>query len=180
MPLKKSGLFTGRWRGKLTEVGWSSARTSLPRPGDEAVASAEEQLGLVIPAQYKALLKVTDGARLFCIRTPWLDSDFPESAHVWYRLFSCEELVRVNRELVQVFRRVYSDDSEFRECRQLNYLAFCDADDGNYQAMLARPDCDRRVFLLFHELFYRPYSDADSEFNYTIAQIAERVARSNC
>ena len=53
---------------------------------EEAVASAEEQLGFVIPTQYKALLRITDGARLFCVRTPWLESDFPDNVHVWYRL----------------------------------------------------------------------------------------------
>ena len=155
-----------------TEGSWlvKCSHTFTAPAGEGAVASAEQQLGFEIPTQYKALLKVTDGAKLFCVRTPWLDSDFPGSVHVWYRLFSCQELVQVNRELFQVFRRVYSDDREFQECRQLNYLAVCEANDGNYQAVLLRPERDRRVFLLFHELFYRPYDERDSKFNYTIAQ----------
>ncbi len=65
---------------------------------DEAVASAEEQLGLVIPAQYKALLKVTDGARLFCIRTPWLDSDFPEKCRTFGIAYSA---VKSSYELIE-------------------------------------------------------------------------------
>ena len=69
-----------------------------------------------------------------------------------------------------MFRNVYSNEWEFRECRQLNYLAVCDADDGNYQSLLLRPEFDQRVFLLFHELFYRPLSENDREFNYTIAE----------
>jgi hypothetical protein len=139
----------------------------------ESIESAEKDLGFPIPEQYRRFLEVADGAELFVVPTPWLGPEFQSPAHVWYRLFGCRKLTEVNLELFRAFRDVYSDDPELRDCHRLNYLAFCDADDSNYEAMLVQEGMDRRVFLLFHELFYRPYSDVDRDFYYSIADSLE-------
>lgn len=144
-----------------------------PPAKTEEIESIEKQLGLPVPEQYKEFLRIADGAKLFAVSTPWLEPEFPDAVHVRHSIFGCRELVLANRELASTFRGFYANDPEYEKCQQVNYIAFCDADDGNYQAMLLEPPSDRRIFLLFHELFYRPYTDADSEFCYTIANSLE-------
>ncbi len=90
-----------------------------------------------------------------------------------YRLFSCSELLRINRLLLEIFLGAYSDDPEFNNVRALNYMAFCDAADDNYQAIVIDGQHPSRVFLLFNEFQCRPYSERDRDFCYTISESLE-------
>jgi hypothetical protein len=143
-------------------------------PADEQdIDYAEQELGFAVPDQYKRFLRITNGAKLFCAEQKWLLADFPGSMHIRYNLFGCRELVAMNQQLLKTFRASYKDDPEYSETNGLNYVAFCDAADGNYQAMLLDQQVSKEVFFLFHELLYRPYSTLDSEFCYSISPSLE-------
>jgi hypothetical protein len=139
----------------------------------EQIEIAEASLGFSIPESYKQFLEISDGAKLFGTPRKWPKETLEGEHHYRFHLFNCQELVESNDRLRQVFREVYAQDPEFRDHRQLNYLAFCYAEDGNYQALLLDEGHADRVFLLFHELFYRPYNELDADFYYTISESLE-------
>jgi hypothetical protein len=131
------------------------------------ITETEKQLGYSIPEEYKQFLTVSNGAKLFITPRNRSQGGPP---HVRYHLFSCDELVRVNQVLLQTFLAAYASDDEFKEVRSLNYMAYCDAADDNYQAMVIEGVHRNRIFLLFYEFQCRPYSELDSEFYYTISE----------
>jgi hypothetical protein len=75
--------------------------------------------------------------------------------------------------MLQTFLEAYADDHEFEDVRSLNYMAFCDATNDNYQAVVIDGQHGNRVFLLFYEFQCRPYSELDSDFYYTISESIE-------
>jgi hypothetical protein len=137
----------------------------------EQIEAAERRLGLSFPDEYKRFLTIANGAKLFIVRRRWIQESFPGSDSVRHYLFGCDELVRLNNKLLATFLANYAGDPEYKQTTAVNYLAFCNAEDGNYQAFhLESAVRTKPVFLLFHELLYRPYSVLDSEFYYTISE----------
>jgi hypothetical protein len=140
---------------------------ALNTPADsQQIAETERELGYLIPDEYKLFLEISNGAKLFIV-----PRDRPQGGdpHVRYHLFGCEELLEVNRLLLATFLAAYANDTEYRNVRALNYMAFCDAADDNYQAAVVAGPHTNRVFLLFYEFQCRPYSELDSDFYYTIS-----------
>jgi SMI1 / KNR4 family (SUKH-1) len=140
---------------------------------ESEIQETEKELGFPIPSEYKEFLKITNGARLFCVPRRWLHDTFPNAMHVRFDVFGCARLAKAYKSLFKVFREVYADDPEYRSCAHLNYMAFCDAEDGNFQALLLDEKQNKQVFMLFHELFYRPYSEADADLYYKISDSLE-------
>jgi hypothetical protein len=62
---------------------------------------------------------------------------------------------------------------DFRDFHTLNYVAFCDAHDGNYLAILREGPEQGKVFFLDHEYLFRPYSERDADLYYTVAESLE-------
>ena len=133
------------------------------------IREAEQQLGFPFPSQYRDLLQITNGARLFCVPRKWLEQTSPGAMHIRFELYGCNELVRMNKRIRETFLGAYADDPEYKECRQLNYMAFCNAEDGNFQSLLLEDVLNSQIFLLFHEFSYRPYDMRDAEFCYRIS-----------
>jgi hypothetical protein len=129
------------------------------------IRQAEGKLGFRLPREYVRFLKVTNGAKLFCIPMRY----DPKEIHTRHHLFGTRELVSMNRKLFRIFRECYKDDPEYCNVNAVNYLAFCDAYDGNYQSFLLEEQGRGKVFLLFREFLYRPYARGDAYFCYTIA-----------
>jgi hypothetical protein len=123
-------------------------------------------------SDFRQFLAITDGANLFAAPGPSFPDPSIKNPYVRFALFGCEDLVRMNAILLWQFREVYSVEAEFEAVTQLNYLAFCDAGDADFQALL-RDANDHRVFLLFHEFTYRPYSLRDTTWYYDIAPSLE-------
>lgn len=136
----------------------------------EQIDTAESQLGFRVPDSYKCFLSMSDGAELFRRPVPSLVQSAPTLWIPRFSLFGCDELVRVNKLLFERFRFHYADDPEFKGTSTLNYIAFCDADNNNYQALYtSRATNDSFVFLLFRELLCRPYSDLDKDYYQVIS-----------
>jgi len=163
---------------EMAEGWWVECRHRLRTPASEgAIQAAEAALGHHLPEALQDLLKITDGARLYEIPGAWVPDwvreQDPEASLVLYHLFSTSELVAVNRKLFCLFRDVLGDDPDFRHVEQLNYVAFCDAHDGNYLAILLEGPEAGKVFLLHHEYWYRPYGEREVDLYYTVAKSLE-------
>jgi hypothetical protein len=145
---------------------------SLNKPASVAeIAQAEEALGLLIPQEYQNFITIANGAELFSV--PVVCEEFPQP-HIRYRLFGTKDLVDYNVRFLQRFRAHFADDPKYKEARSLNYLAICDAYDGNYQAVLLEGRKAGIVFLLFRESLRVPYDETEAEFYYTIADSFEQ------
>jgi len=144
------------------------SHTFFPAAPTASIEHTESELGFAIPSAYKQLLGITNGAKLFCVKQKWSEDISPGALDIRYHLFGCDELVEVNTGLLASFRKFYAKDPEYKDCHQLNYLAFCDAD-GDYQSLLLDEPKDPQVFLLCHEFAYRPYDVRDADLNYKLA-----------
>jgi len=95
----------------------------------------------------------------------------------FYWLFGTQELVDRNRWMLDQFldcrELMFGDDPEFCDVFRLNYLAFCDVRDWNYNAFLVDPPQPEIIFFLHHGYFYRPYSDLDADLYFTVAHSFE-------
>ena len=140
---------------------------SLNKPASaQQISKTEKSLGRSIPDEYKRFLTLANGGKLFIAPRNRSSGGAP---HERYRLFSCEDLTRVNAFLLTTFQEAYADDPELGD-GQLNYVAFCDAADDNYQAIVtAAGPRTNSVFLLLSELQSRPYSELDRDLYYTIS-----------
>ncbi len=157
--------------GDTTESWLVPCFHSLNAPAQaEHIIETEKQLGYSIPAEYKQFLSVSNGAKLFNATRNRPQTGSP---HIRYHLFSCDELLKINRFMLQTFLEAYADDPEFEDVRSLNYMAFCDATNDNYQAVVIDSQHRNRVFLLFYEFQCRPYSELDSDFYYSISESIE-------
>lgn len=137
---------------------------------DEQIAEAERQLGFSISDEYKQFLRISNGAKLFVVARNRPQGGEPHERH---HLLSCEELVETNLLLRRIFLGAYAGDPEYKNVRDVNYMAFCDGTNDNYQAIVLDGPYMGRVFLLFYELQCRPYSEIDADFYYTIADSLE-------
>lgn len=121
-----------------------------PPISQEILNKAEERLLHTLPSELRALLEISDGGSFFIVPKFW----FPDEIHVEYHLFSATEIAGLNEELFQRFRELLGDDPDFKDSHVRNYLAFCDAHDGNYLAISLDEQSYGRVFFLFNEYLY--------------------------
>jgi SMI1 / KNR4 family (SUKH-1) len=125
----------------------------------QQVRDAEAKLGMVFPAQLSILLELCDGAKLFVAAQAGRDESFPKQQHlhVRYRLFGSEELVDVNRGLWSYFKSRIDGYPEHQNLSGLNYVALGDATNGDYYGIGLDGEKKDQVFLVHHELEYRPF-----------------------
>jgi hypothetical protein len=137
------------------------------------IEMAQEQLGYKLPDELHQFLQIANGARLYCLTPLWLLDTFPNAQYQRYHIFSTLEVVTINQNLLKDFRAMLGNDPDFRDLHTLNYVAFCDAHDGNYLAILREGPEQGKVFFLDHEYLFRPYSERDADLYYTIAESLE-------
>lgn len=140
-----------------------------PPATDVQLDELEQALSVTLPEDLRTFLQLADGARLYCtpgvpprVRTKGAKS-------VGYRIFSTAGILETNQALLRQFRILLGDDVDFREIERLNYLAFCDARNDNYLAILLEGPGSGSVFFLHHDYQFRPYSALDADLYYTIA-----------
>jgi hypothetical protein len=154
---------------------WLVKCTQHPNPPatPAEIDSAEQALGYALPVGIRRLLLCANGGRFYAVPLVWQHDVFPNATHVRYHIFSCSELIEYNCRLLQTFHKLLGDDPDFVQYERLNYLAFCDAHNGNYLAALLEGSATGRVFLLDREYSFRPYSDLDSDLYYSVADSLE-------
>jgi hypothetical protein len=145
--------------------------TNVPATAEQ-VAWMEKETGLKVPEQLSQFLFLSNGAKLFCLYSiGWDGVRLPDPSCMRYPIFSASEIVELNKELWDNFWDALGDDPDFCHTTRLNYIAFCDAHDGNYLAILVEEPYVGQVFFLHHELLFRPFSERefDREFYPIIA-----------
>jgi hypothetical protein len=147
--------------------------TLFPPALREQIIAVEESLGSELPRDYVNFLRITNGAELYVASLAWKPSWSSQENYVEYLIYSTEQLVALNRNLLQDFRAMLGNDPDFRSVQKLNYIAFCDAHDGNYLAILLEGARRGNIFFLDKEYMFRPYSEIDANLYYTIAQSFE-------
>lgn len=140
---------------------------------DDDITQTEQSLKITLPLELKELLQISDGIWLYMLNLSW----FTHGPYIKYRIFSSSELARVNHELLDNFRQMLGEDPDFREISMLNYIAFCDAHDGNYLAIILDGMKQGYIFFLDHEYLFRPYSERDADLYYTVAPSLEEWLR---
>jgi hypothetical protein len=162
-----------------TEAAWIVHCHHILKPPAmlEDIVRVETALGYKLPAELVEFLSITNGAWLYRIpgawAPDWARQEDPEAGYTLYHVFSTTELVTVNRNLLSDFRSMLGEDPDFRDLHTLNYIAFCDAHDGNYLAILLEGPEKDKIFFLDHEYLFRPYSELDVDLYYTIAESLE-------
>jgi len=137
------------------------------------IEMAQEQLGYKLPEELHQFLQIANGARLYCLTPLWLLDTFPNAQYQRYHIFSTLELVKINREMLETFRHFARLDPAYRNIHTLNYVAFCDAHDGNYLAILREGPEQGKVFFLDHEYEFFPHDESTIEAYYTVAESLE-------
>lgn len=141
--------------------------TVNPPATPSALALVEHEIEQELPDSLRDLLLLANGLKLYI--APLAGG----GEYVEYHIFSTEELAYWKREMYNVFRATYKDDPELCDIRILNYVAFCDAHDGNYLAIVSEGARTGQIFFLNHELCFRPYSEQDSDFYFIVAESIE-------
>lgn len=147
---------------------------AYPSATDEEISHTEGKLNLKLPIDLRRFLSLSNGGKFYQIPLVWLQDTFPGAQHVRYHIFSTSEIVEINACLFHQFRQILGDDPDFRDYYRLNYVAFCDAHNGNYLAILLDEPERGKVFFLHHGYFYRPYSELDADLYYYVAGSLER------
>jgi hypothetical protein len=139
----------------------------------EDIRAIEQSLGFALPESLHHFLQLTNGAQLYVAPLAWKPSWSTKGDYIHYHIFSTLELVTINQNLLKDFRAMLGNDPDFRDLHTLNYVAFCDAHDGNYLAILREGPEQGKVFFLDHEYLFRPYSERDADLYYTVAESLE-------
>lgn len=134
-----------------------------------AIQQAERDLGSSLPVQLQEFFLATNGAHLFVVPR----SELFDTPLVLYRILTTEEVVSHHNNIFSTFRGALGFDPEFRDARKLNYLPFCDVNDGNYLAFHLGGPHQGKIFFLDSGLCYRPYDQRDSDMYYTLANSLE-------
>jgi len=143
----------------------------------EQMAAVEEIIGYELPEDFREFLQMTNGAQLYVAPLGWKPSWSQRENFIEYLIYSSEELITLNRTLLQDFRIMLGKDPDFQEIHKLNYLAFCDAHDGNYLAILLEGPFRGMIFYLDKEYLFRPYSEIEADFYYIVTQSFGRWMR---
>jgi len=139
-----------------------------PPASECAIQHAEHELGFVLPGELHTLLRATNGADLFV--SPSIGFDTPLAAH---KVLNTDELIARNKYALDCFRYSFATDPDYKEVRRLNYVVFCDVNNGNYAAIVLEGSAKDRVFFLDREGCFRPYSPRDADMYYTLADSLE-------
>jgi len=139
----------------------------------EDIRAIEQSLGFALPESLHHFLQLTNGAQLYVAPLAWKPSWSTKGDYIHYHIFSTLELVKINREMLETFRHFARLDPSYRNIHTLNYVAFCDAHDGNYLAILREGPEQGKVFFLDHEYEFFPYDESTIEAYYTIAESLE-------
>lgn len=137
------------------------------------IDEAQKQLGYEFPEQVDQFLRAANGARLYSLTPLWLLDAFPNAKYQRYHIFGTTELIQVNQESLETFRHFARLDPAYRDMHTLNYVAFCDAYDGNHLAILLQGPERGKIFFLDHEYEFFPYDDSTLEAYYTVAESLE-------
>jgi hypothetical protein len=141
-----------------------------PPASTSDIQEAEGRLSVSLPDELRELLRFANGAKLFVAPR---SGDWAGTEHVRYDIFGTERLAAINDQLFDGFRSCLRDDPDFKDINRLNYLAFCDVDDGNFLALLLEGPARSKVFFLDREYLGRPYGDAASDAYYTVSDSLE-------
>jgi len=139
----------------------------------EDIRAIEQSLGFALPESLHHFLQLTNGAQLYVAPLAWKPSWSTKGDYIHYHIFSTLELVKINREMLETFRHFARLDPTYRDMHTLNYVAFCDAHDGNYLAILREGPEQGKVFFLDHEYEFFPYDESTLEAYYTVAESLE-------
>jgi hypothetical protein len=162
---------------RQTDTTWEVACMHLlsPPASEGDIANVAESLEISVPSDLREFWQISNGAELFvamcrgeeaCIR----DSMSPGSSRiVRYKLSGTSDIIRLNRDLFRIFKECYPDCKDMK----LNYIAFCEAMDGNYQSMLLEQPGLGKVFMLHHEHIYCPHDEKHCILNDTLAESLE-------
>ena len=178
---KKQAVFPDVWKYLLkneTVDSWfvECSHSCSPPAKYEEIRQVEDSLGQEIPNSLKSLLLYSNGASLFSVPYFWLDS---KEKYIHLRLFSSEEIITTQYKIYSHYRQMLGNDPDFQKSTKLNYITFCDAHDGNYLAMCIFPPDQGNIFVLDHELFYRPYTYNEYELVVPTLEIwLEQVSQS--
>jgi hypothetical protein len=139
----------------------------------EDIRAIEQSLGFALPESLHHFLQLTNGAQLYVAPLAWKPSWSTKGDYIHYHIFSTLELVKINREMLETFRHFARLDPAYRNIHTLNYVAFCDAHDGNYLAILREGPEQGKVFFLDHEYEFFPHDESTIEAYYTVAESLE-------
>lgn len=153
------------WRVPCTHI-------LYPAASPKEIEHAERQLGFAIPQDLRNLLQLTNGARLFVSPMVWKPEWGPRIDYEGCHILGTNELINVNQTLLKQFHLAFADDPDFRDIYVLNYIAFCDALNGNFHAMQLSGLKQGEIFFLDREGLGRPYYD---EFAYMYLPIAKSL-----
>jgi hypothetical protein len=131
----------------------------------------EAALNKKLPDELTELLRITNGVKLFIAPRKGQDHWSPGTRHVRYDIFGTDELVTIHQRLLGMFLDSPSVDPNISD---VNYIAFCDADDGNYIATLHEQDDSGKIVFINKEYYYCPYSEEVSDLDYTLAESLEK------
>ena len=142
-----------------------------PPATQERLVWMGQELGTRVPEELGQFLRLADGAKLFCVHSIRDGAPVPTPSRMRYPILSTSEIVELNKELWDSFRGMLGADPDFCHVTALNYVAFCDAHDGNYLAIIVDEPRVGQVFYLDHELLFRPFSEHafDREFYHVVA-----------
>jgi hypothetical protein len=156
-----------------TEHSWlvPCRHETSPPATKEHIAWMGKELGIAVPEELGQLLLLSNGPKLFCVHSTRNGVPLPTPSRVRYPLLSASQIVALNKELWDTFWGCLGEDPDFCQVTRLNYIAFCDAHDGNYLAVQSEAPYVGQVFYLDHELLFRPFSDHefDREFYPVVA-----------
>jgi hypothetical protein len=126
----------------------------FPPDTDANIQVVSDRIGHNFPEQLKEIYRYSNGANLFELRFPFQQESWGEYQHTHYHILNLKEIRKVNHELVEVYRDFAEDELNVpRKNISINYIAFCDVNDGNYLAISLE---DEHVFFLDHEYEFYP------------------------
>jgi hypothetical protein len=122
------------------------------------LAQLRTDLDIQPPDSLLALLRVSNGARLFCLT--YDVGALGTYTIPRYDVLGTEQLSVVNRSLRETYASYLTDDLDaLIELPHLDYIAFCNIGDGNFLAIVTGGQERGTIFLLDHDYGYFPFSE---------------------
>ena len=161
-----------------TSTAWMVECTHLLNPpaAENDIANVAKSLEISVPNELRQFWQISDGAELFVTMCMGDEAAIRESMSpgasriVRYKLYGTSDIIRLNRDLFTNFRECLGNDPDYKDALKSNYIAFCDAMDGNYQSILLDEPGLGKVFMLHHEHTYCPHDEKHCILNDTLAQ----------
>jgi len=172
-----------------TETAFVVECTHNLRPSATAadIDNVAKSLDIVVPEQLRQFWEICDGAELFVAKCKGEETRYRDAV-VCYDIRGTSDtgpkrwtgdrnVIDLTRYLFKNFRECLGDDPGFKDMLKSNYIAFCDAYDGNNQAILLDGPEYGKVFMLHHEHTYCPHDEKDCILNDTLAPSFESWLR---